>query len=68
MTTNPPIAAPHPIIARPLVIISDATSARRTARCTHCDWEYTNGVKSDVEYMARYHRGQHRTGRTAVTR
>ena len=60
--------APHPIVGRPLVIISDATSARRTARCAHCDWTYTNGVKTDVEAQARYHRGQHRTGRTAVTR
>lgn len=51
-----------PAIARPLVTISNATSARRIARCAHCDWEYVNTIKSDVECQARMHRGQHRAG------
>ncbi|QIK83012.1 hypothetical protein [Sanguibacter sp. HDW7] len=52
----------NPAIARPLVTVSNATSTRRIARCGHCAWEYANTVKSDVEYQARMHRGQHRTG------
>lgn len=51
-----------PTIPRPLVTISNATSTRRIARCAHCDWEYANTIKSDVEYQARMHRGQHRAG------
>ena len=66
--TTPTPRAPHRVIAHPLVIVSNATTTLRTAACAHCDWSYTNSVKSDVGYQARYHRGQHRTGRAAVSR
>lgn len=70
MTDHPTIATDtvHPVIARPVVLLVNITGGRREARCTHCDWTYANTVKVDVETQARYHRGQHRTGRTAVTR
>lgn len=52
----------HEPIPNPKVTVSNATSTKRIARCHHCSWEYANTVKTDVEYMARYHRGLHRTG------
>lgn len=58
----------HPVIPAPRVLIVNATGGRREARCTHCPWTYNNSVKADVEMQARYHRGQHRTGRAEVTR
>lgn len=60
-------ATVHPVIRTPRVLIVNAVGGRREARCTHCPWTYSNTVKTDVEYQARYHRGQHRAGRTAVT-
>jgi hypothetical protein len=56
----------YPTIDHPLVVISHR-SGKHTAQCGHCDWSYTNTIKTDVETQARYHRGQHRDGRTTVT-
>lgn len=61
-------AAPHPVIGRPKVRIVATSPSDLTASCHHCDWTYSNSVKSDVEYMATQHRAQHRAGRTGAVR
>lgn len=58
---------PEPI-KRPVVRIhnngySPAGHMMWAALCDHCDWQYANVAKTDVQWHAKMHREAHRAGR-----